>query len=113
MVWDDSLRSLCELWRMAGHLFPLRFCRAARKWQPPGATQGPMPAFFSAVLSCGHLVRVPVERAARPGHPGKCRAILPCYKCWSKDGNFVLIPCSFCGAAHPSAEPCTNLHLLR
>jgi hypothetical protein len=108
MIFDDSLRLLVELWRSAGHLFPLQFCRASRPWRAPGAG-GPGPEFFSAMLACGHLVRVPAERARKPGNPNKCRALLPCYKCWLKKGNFVLLPCSFCGGAHLSVEACARV----
>ncbi|HYX20482.1 MAG TPA: hypothetical protein VFA98_06510 [Thermoanaerobaculia bacterium] len=111
IVWDNSYGWLKALWSHAGQHFPLRLVRATRPYVPTidagRRLDGPMQVHFvSAVLDCGHIVRVPLERAERPGVPGKCHRFLPCYKCWLSAGNFLHAQCSFCGGMHPPEQAC-------
>jgi hypothetical protein len=111
IVWDNSYGWLKTLWGHCGQHFPLRLVRATRPYVPTidagRKLDGPMQVHFvSAVLDCGHIVRVPLERAERPGAPGKCHRFLPCYKCWLAAGNFLHVQCSFCAGIHPPSEPC-------
>jgi len=113
IVWDDTYGRLKALWAHCGDRFPLRAVRASRPYAPPIDTgrriDGPMQVHFvSAVLSCGHVVRVPLALAERPAAPGKCRRLLPCYKCWLAEGNFLHAQCSFCAGIHPPREPCAR-----
>jgi len=133
VVWDDTYSYLKALWGYCGGQFPLRLCRASRPFVPMidagRIVDGPAEVLFvSAVLDCGHVVRVPLERAytrsvlaslyaeglrpgaeaARPGTSGKTRRLLPCYKCWMAAGNYLHQGCSFCGQAHPTSLPCAR-----
>lgn len=117
-VWDVGHFALVSLWRSSAYLFPLRLHLRSRpvKASPDvaeiAAAFGHEPvAFFSALLSCGHVVRAPVEFVMRPSwKPGR-RPFVPCYKCWAKEGGIVSdLGCSFCGVPHDPRIPCMRPH---
>jgi len=137
-VWDASHFALVEMWQNYSHLFPRSFHLRSRLVEPSpdvveaAAAYGeePMP-FFSASLSCGHVVQVPEEvilvmrgqdsspnpsRSKRSARPVR-RPLVPCYKCWAfvNGGALgaVVTMCSFCGVPHESAVPCIRPHLER
>ena len=126
-VWNALHFVLAELWQTYGHLFPRSLHLRSRPMKTPRDVveiaaefgQEPM-VFFSAWLSCGHVVRVPEEvliiygsRSRRPAR----RSLVPCYKCWALQGGGALgtvaIVCSFCGVPHGSSVPCIRPHLER
>jgi hypothetical protein len=115
-VWDASHTYLVALWQSAGALFPTSFVRSFRVLEPSldvveaAAAYGQIPTvFFSVVLSCGHVVHVPQEIAGRSGDLSRCRAIVPCYRCWMNAGGSVAgFACSFCGMAHPFDVSCVR-----
>lgn len=104
-VWDEMQTKLSVLWQVAGHLFPKRSAVAFR--------QTPTADLVSALLSCGHVVRVPLSAC---GRSERLRWI-GCYKCWLVESGATLaeafshaMPCSFCGTPHHPDFPCARPH---
>jgi len=118
-IWDASHTRLVALWQFASHLFPLALVRRARLLKPSrdvalaAAAYGQAPTiFFSAILSCGHVVRIPQQVAARAESPKRCKPIVPCYRCWAAAGNGLTgLVCSFCGVPHGFEQSCMRPHL--
>lgn len=118
------------MWQSYGYLFPRSLHLRSRPVKPSpdvveaAASFGERPMiFFSAWLSCGHVVQVPAEilvmfpSAHERSREPKRRSLVPCYKCWALMGGGVLtnivIACSFCGVPHESSVPCIRPHLER
>jgi hypothetical protein len=123
-VWDAGHFVLVSLWRGYWQFFPLRLhlrsrpVKTALEVIEAAATFGEVPvAFFSVLLSCGHVVRVPADFVRKPlsslDEPGR-RIFVPCYKCWAAAGGAAYpFVCSFCGVSHDSSVPCVRPHLER
>jgi len=106
VVWDDSRDWVMCLWSVYAHYFPLKVCSALRRGSG---------SLASALLDCGHVVRVP---SALFGPRGR-RAPIGCYKCWLRACGTTLaetcwhvMPCSFCGRGHPPEAACMRPHPL-
>jgi hypothetical protein len=102
-----------QLWHAAGHLFPSMLVEG---WRFIASEAYPHPGYFSARLSCGHVIFAPQPVAGRMTDPKRCRVALGCYKCWSKTASAsassdspkpeMAFICSFCGIPHGSEIPC-------
>lgn len=121
-VWDASHFALAATWHSCWQLFPPRMLLRSRPVKVPhdvaevSAAYGQEPVvFFSAWLSCGHVVRAPLGFVLKPpdapGKKSRRRPFVPCYKCWAQMGGRVAgLVCSFCGVPHEPAIPCMRPH---
>jgi hypothetical protein len=125
---DASHFVLVAMWQRSAHLFP-RSLHLRSRVVPPSPDVVEMAAafsehpmvFFSAWLSCGHVVQVPGEILVKAvfanGQP-RFRSLVPCYKCWRLVDRQppvagMAIACSFCGVGHDSSVSCIRPHLER